>query len=121
MSFTIVRCPSEGKFIDDKRTPVHHAAARVEPDLASGALVAIQVEDDPPDGHAIAMSAVHLTDTPLGPAGRWFVDRLKEDAAARVKGDKSASVDPIGMIPISSHPRLLGSLRARLLPSVTAE
>jgi DNA-binding transcriptional LysR family regulator len=53
----------------------------VEPDLASGALVALQVEDDPPDGHAIVMSAVHLTDTPLGPAGRWFVDRLKEDAA----------------------------------------
>jgi DNA-binding transcriptional LysR family regulator len=94
----------------------------VEPDLASGALVAIQVENDPPDGHAIAMSAVHLTDTPLGPAGRWFVDRLKEDAAARVKGDKSASVDPIGMIPISTHPRLnVGSLRARSLPSVATE
>jgi DNA-binding transcriptional LysR family regulator len=90
----------------------------VEPDLASGALVAIQVEDDPPDGDAIAMSAVHLTDTPLGPAGRWYVDRLKEDAAARV----NKSVDAIGMIPIVSHQRLkVGPSRARSIPSATAE
>ena len=52
-------------------------------DLASGALVEIRVEDDPPEGHVIAMSAVYLTDSPLGPAGRWFIDRLKEEAAPR--------------------------------------
>jgi hypothetical protein len=56
----------------------------VEADLASGALVEIRVEDDPPEGHEIVMSAVYLTDSPLGPAGRWFVDRLKEEAAARI-------------------------------------
>jgi DNA-binding transcriptional LysR family regulator len=89
----------------------------VEPDLAGGALVEIQVDDDPPDGHAIAMSAVHLTDTPLGPAGRWFVDRLKADAADRGKDNKSASSDSIGMIPIArrtpDHPRpIVGSSRA---------
>jgi hypothetical protein len=86
--------------------PLHMA----EPDLASGALVAIQVEDDPLDGHDVVMLAVHLTDTPLGPAGRWFVDRLKEDAAAPAKGNKSASTDSIGVIPVAKrnldHPRL---------------
>jgi DNA-binding transcriptional LysR family regulator len=56
----------------------------VEADLASGALVEILVEDDPPEGHAIAMSAVYLADSPLGPAGRWFIDRLKEKAVPRV-------------------------------------
>jgi DNA-binding transcriptional LysR family regulator len=45
----------------------------VEADLASGALVEIRVEDDPPEGHVIAMSAVYLTDSPLGPAGRWWL------------------------------------------------
>src|SRR5258708_5936359 len=86
--------------------PLHMA----EPDLASGALVAMQVEDDPPDGHDIIMLAVHLTDTPLGPAGRWFVDRLKEDADAPTKGNKPASTDSIGVIPVTKrnldHPRL---------------
>jgi DNA-binding transcriptional LysR family regulator len=65
----------------------------VEADLASGALVEIRVMDDPPEGHVIPMSAVYLTDTPLGPAGRWFIDRLKEDAVPRV----------IDVIPIASR------------------
>jgi hypothetical protein len=62
----------------------------VEADLASGALVEIRVEDDPPEGHVIPMSAVYLTDTPLGPAGRWFIDRLKEEAVPRVNGAEPA-------------------------------
>jgi DNA-binding transcriptional LysR family regulator len=51
--------------------------AAVERDIAEGALVRIHVEDFPPDGLLMPMSAVWRTDTPLGPAGRWFVDRLK--------------------------------------------
>jgi DNA-binding transcriptional LysR family regulator len=47
-------------------------------------------EDDPPEGHVIPMSAVYLTDTPLGPAGRWFIDRLKEEAVPRVNGAEPA-------------------------------
>jgi DNA-binding transcriptional LysR family regulator len=66
-----------------------------EADLASGALVAIQVEDDPPDGEAIVMSAVYLTHTLLGPAGRWFVDRLRDKAASQTEGSTPLSVDPI--------------------------
>ena len=75
----------------------------VEADLASGALVEIRVVDDPPEGHAIPMSAVHLTDTPLGPAGRWFIDRLKkEDVAPRISSALE-SVDSIDVIPITSR------------------
>jgi DNA-binding transcriptional LysR family regulator len=74
----------------------------VEADLAGGALVEIRVEDDPPEGHLIPMSAVYLTDSPLGPAGRWFIDRLKEEAAPRV-GDASESADSIDVIPIASR------------------
>jgi DNA-binding transcriptional LysR family regulator len=53
----------------------------VEADLASGALIQITGESAPPGGHIITMSAVYRTDTPPGPAGRWFIDRLiQEDA-----------------------------------------
>jgi DNA-binding transcriptional LysR family regulator len=75
----------------------------VEADLASGALVEIRVEDDPPEGHLIAMSAVYLTNSPLGPAGRWFIDRLKEEAAPRVNGNTSTSADSIGVLPIANR------------------
>jgi DNA-binding transcriptional LysR family regulator len=74
----------------------------VEADLARGDLVEIRVEDDPPEGHVIPMSAVYLTDTPLGPAGRWFIDRLQEDAAPRVNGNASESAESIDVIPIAS-------------------
>jgi len=61
----------------------------VDADLVSGELVEIQVEDDPPEGHAVVMSAVYLTGSPLGPAGRWFVDRIKEEAAPRRIGGRT--------------------------------
>jgi DNA-binding transcriptional LysR family regulator len=49
----------------------------VEADLASGALVQITAKDAPPEGYAVAMSAIYRTNSPPGPAGRWFIDRLK--------------------------------------------
>jgi DNA-binding transcriptional LysR family regulator len=49
----------------------------VEADLASGALVQITAEDAPPEGYVVAMSAIYCTNSPPGPAGRWFIDRLK--------------------------------------------
>jgi len=54
----------------------------IEADLASGALVEIMPEDAPPGGNVIAMGAVYRTDSPPGPAGRWFIDRLKQGPAA---------------------------------------
>jgi DNA-binding transcriptional LysR family regulator len=53
----------------------------VEADLASGALVEITTEDAPRGGLLIEMWAVYRTDSPPGPAGRWFIDRLKKEHA----------------------------------------
>jgi len=50
----------------------------IQADLASGALVEITPDDAPAGGHVIEMWAVHRTDSPPGPAGRWFIDRLKQ-------------------------------------------
>jgi DNA-binding transcriptional LysR family regulator len=63
----------------------------VEADLARGSLVQIVREDAPPSGHVITMSAIYRTDSPPGPAGRWFIQRLKQEDAARSK-EKTAPV-----------------------------
>ena len=54
----------------------------VEADLASGALVEITTEDAPCGGRLIEMWAVYRTDSPPGPAGRWFIDRLSMRSSA---------------------------------------
>jgi DNA-binding transcriptional LysR family regulator len=61
--------------------PVH----MLEEDLASGALVPITLEDRRLTDHLITMSAIYRTDSPPGPAGRWFIERLKQEDAARSK------------------------------------
>jgi DNA-binding transcriptional LysR family regulator len=55
--------------------PIH----LVEADLASGALVQISTDDAPPGGYVVTMSAVYRTDSPPGPAGRWFIEHLKQE------------------------------------------
>jgi DNA-binding transcriptional LysR family regulator len=59
----------------------------VEADLASGTLVEIATEDAPCAGRLIEMSAVYRTDTPPGPAGRWFIDRLGKEQAPQRKSN----------------------------------
>ena len=72
----------------------------VQADLTSGALVQIHAEEDPREGTAIGMSAAYLTNKPPGRAGRWFIDRLKDEAAAsRVNGVAAVSADSISPIP----------------------
>jgi DNA-binding transcriptional LysR family regulator len=61
--------------------PVH----MLEEDLASGALIQIALEGRPPAGQLVTMSAIYRTASPPGPAGRWFIDRLKQEDAARSK------------------------------------
>jgi DNA-binding transcriptional LysR family regulator len=63
----------------------------IEADLASGALIQITGESAPPEGHVIAMSAVYRTDNPPGPAGRWFIDRLKQEDVHWLKENASLS------------------------------
>lgn len=51
----------------------------VEQDLADGSLVRLSIRAHPLLGTAFSMHAIWLKDQPPGPAGRWFVDRLKCD------------------------------------------
>lgn len=51
----------------------------VEHDLESGALVRIELETHPVLGSGFSMHAIFMKDQPPGPAGRWFIDRLKCD------------------------------------------
>jgi len=50
----------------------------VRKDLEEGRLCALAIEDVPADGLTLPMLAVWQTKSPPGPAGRWFVDRLKQ-------------------------------------------
>jgi len=50
----------------------------VRKDLEEGRLAALSIEDMPPGGLHVPMSAVWQTRSPPGPAGRWFIERLKE-------------------------------------------
>jgi DNA-binding transcriptional LysR family regulator len=80
----------------------------VQADLSSGALVEIHAEDDPREGTAISMSAAYLTNKPPGRAGRWFIDRLKEEAAAlRVNGAAAVPADSISPIPRANRKPVL--------------
>jgi len=49
----------------------------VQSDLASGALVSLDVEDTLPAGFSLTMAAFRRASEPPGPAARWFVDDLK--------------------------------------------
>ena len=53
-------------------------AERVQSDISRGTLVEFVLEDAPLKGFVINMSAVYRTNAPPGPAGRWFIDRLKQ-------------------------------------------
>jgi hypothetical protein len=58
--------------------PVGADAAACRAQGPWGRLAVLPNEDVPPDGLILTMSAVWPTKSPPGPAGRWFVDRLKQ-------------------------------------------
>ena len=86
----------------------------IEAELAKGTLVEIMPEDAPAGGHLIEMRAVSRTDSPPGPAGRWFIDRLKQAPASLVKRELSRS-QPVSvaaqMLRRRASNRLLASKR----------
>jgi DNA-binding transcriptional LysR family regulator len=47
-------------------------------DLEEDRLAVLRIEDVPPEGLILPMSVVWQTKSPPGPAGRWFIDRLKQ-------------------------------------------
>jgi DNA-binding transcriptional LysR family regulator len=49
----------------------------VEQDIDAGTLVVLDVDEMPPSGWMLTMSAYHQPSQPPGPAGKWFVDHLK--------------------------------------------
>src|SRR5882724_2264872 len=66
----------------------------VQGDLAAGRLVELLIEEVPPGGLNLTMSAVWQTKSPPGPAGRWFIERLKQIpvATADVPGPQAAAM-----------------------------
>ena len=57
----------------------------VKQDLHAGRLVRLSIEDIPAEGLILPMSAVYLTATPPGPAGRWLIERLRQCPAPELK------------------------------------
>jgi DNA-binding transcriptional LysR family regulator len=49
----------------------------VQRDIRESRLVELSIEDVPPGGLDLPMSAVYPTSAPPGPAGRWLIERLK--------------------------------------------
>jgi DNA-binding transcriptional LysR family regulator len=49
----------------------------VQRDIAEGKLVELSIEDLPPGGVVVPMSAIYPASAPPGPAGRWLIERLK--------------------------------------------
>jgi DNA-binding transcriptional LysR family regulator len=83
----------------------------IQADLASGALVEIMAEDAPPGGHVTEMGAIYRTDSPPGPAGRWFIDRLKHANAQLLKREISRS-QPVSVATQTARRRLSSRLLA---------
>jgi DNA-binding transcriptional LysR family regulator len=52
----------------------------VQADIESGALVILDVVEMPKRGLWLTLSAAFLADAPPGPAGRWLIARIKEEA-----------------------------------------
>jgi len=50
----------------------------VRDDIENGRLSILRIEDVPPEGLILQMSAIWQTSSPPGPAGRWFIERLKQ-------------------------------------------
>jgi DNA-binding transcriptional LysR family regulator len=59
--------------------PIH----MLEEDLAGGSLVEITLAAMPPVVRELAMSAIYRTDSPPGPAGRWFISHLQQEGTRR--------------------------------------
>jgi DNA-binding transcriptional LysR family regulator len=53
----------------------------VERDIASGTLVRIEPEEQPPGGIVMPIFSAFRTDAPPGPAGRWLIEQLRGAAA----------------------------------------
>ena len=60
----------------------------VRKDVEEGRLTVLPIEDVPSDGLNLSMFAVWQTKSPPGPAGRWFIERLKQIPVTGTKAPK---------------------------------
>ena len=88
----------------------------VEADLASGELVQLRVEEPPPESHHL--SVIYRTDSPPGPAGRWFMDRLKEEDAKWLQ--EKQSLPAAGIAKRQRLPRRAGPSNGRSRSATTS-
>ena len=58
----------------------HMPLAMVQADLDAGQLICLRLDVHQPATPGIAMYAVYRNDAPPGPAGRWFIDRLRRSS-----------------------------------------
>jgi DNA-binding transcriptional LysR family regulator len=65
----------------------------IEADLQIGALVQITPEDAPLDGYMFSMSTIYRTDSPPGPVGRWFIERLEQEVEITSAADNCPLID----------------------------
>ncbi len=72
----------------------------VRKDLEEGRLSGLGIEDVPEDGLMLSMSAVWQTKSPPGPAGRWFIERLKQIPVTITKVPKPRAAKPKAGRPI---------------------
>jgi DNA-binding transcriptional LysR family regulator len=72
-------------------------------DLGRGDLIQVSAEETPAAGHVVAMSANYRTDSPPGPAGRWFIDHIKQTDAQQ---GQQPQIGPSRITPAGSRPRL---------------
>lgn len=56
----------------------HMPLHMVQADIDAGRLVRLTLETSPTVGPGFSMHAIHRKEQPPGPAGRWFVQRLRE-------------------------------------------
>lgn len=61
----------------------HMPVAMVKDDLDAGKLVPLRLEAFQPHTPPIAMFAIFRKDTPPGPAGRWFLKRLRDSGGTQ--------------------------------------
>jgi DNA-binding transcriptional LysR family regulator len=66
----------------------------VRKDLEERRLSVLRIEDVPEDGLMLSMSAVWQTKSPPGPAGRWFIERLKQIPVTIAKVPKPRAAKP---------------------------
>jgi DNA-binding transcriptional LysR family regulator len=63
----------------------------VKQDVEEGRLVKLSIEDLADDGLILQMSAAYLTAKPPGPAGRWFIERLRQCPTKRATAETKAT------------------------------